>query len=162
MTENRGVVPPKILEDLADFRKWRASGKNWTLFEYAALNMTVDLAIAITEFLFPNFREIDGYVVLAPGETDTSLRYAISQWEKQLGGDASAVERALNHYHLCDLIPCFHEASQQTIIYFGNFLVRCWSYQLKQQFPDRCIVIEGRWGDEDHDFVITLYQERGN
>jgi hypothetical protein len=79
---NRPRYPPSpaVLQDLRDFQKWKNVGKCWTLFAYAANNLTLDLAIAITEFLFPDFEEIDGYILAKLGRTDKEIRYVISQW----------------------------------------------------------------------------------
>lgn len=152
-------LSPEILGELTHFQRWKSEGKSLDLFDYAAHHLTLDLAIAVTKLVFPDFIEIDGYVTLATGESEKSIRRTITSWETKLGSDKSAIEKVINHRHLCDLVPCLDQASHAALVYFGDFLVRCWRHELLDRFPGRRIVMEGAWSEEDCDFILTYFQE---
>lgn len=149
-----------VLADLKDFQQWSRAGKGLRLFDYATHHLTVDLAIATTQLLFPEFREVDGYVTIATSESERSIRQTIAGWKRRFGSDRIAIEKLINHLHLCDVLPCLHDASRETLVYFGAFLLRCWKHELLQRFPERKIETQGEWSEEDCDFVFTFFQDR--
>jgi hypothetical protein len=116
-------------------------------------------AIGYSTIFWPEFVEIDGYVLRAcAGGNRDSLR----RWKDGCGGSREEVEALGNHLHLRDIqywgCP---GATPERLSYLGGVLKEIYECKLKRDFPDKSFVVEFTEGDEgDLDgFMLTFYQK---
>jgi hypothetical protein len=116
-------------------------------------------AIGYSTIFWPEFVEIDGYVLRASAGVN---RESLHRWKDGCGGNRKEIEALGNHLHLRDIqywgCP---GATPERLSYLGKILKEIYECKLKRDFPDRAFVVELTEGDaEDLDgFMLTFYQE---
>lgn len=116
------------------------------------------LAVGYSTIFWPEFIEFEGFV-LRKGFSEESLRGFI----QQSGGNRSAVERAMNHWHLSSLqhSNC-EDLSKDKLLKIGNSLKEIHEAKLRWQFPERSTRVEFFVPDDLHDldeYQISFWQQ---
>lgn len=92
-----------------------------------------DLLISYISFLWPDFCEHEGMVLL--GTMDTEYKASVDNWLRSLDGSKSAVERMLNHRHLLDVHAVEREPLEVQLRFIGRTCVEMWRAKLRTDFP---------------------------
>jgi len=114
-------------------------------------------AIGYSVIFWPEFIEIDGYVLRA-GVT----REALQRWIEHCGTEKKSIEGTANHLHIRDLqywnCP---DATPERLVYLGRVLKEIYECKLRRDFPERTFKVEFYEGDADDldGFELTFYQE---
>jgi hypothetical protein len=145
--------PEPSTEELADYRRWNEINPKLSLMGYVCHNLTSDLAIAVTKLFSPDMIVYDEGLFLADLFDEKTFR----QWKAHLGSEIQAIERVMNHLHLCDMLPCLNDLDNSNIKYFGNVLTELWQCGLANRYQDRQVHVAGEWDEEEQDYVLTIF-----
>lgn len=139
---------------LTDYSAWKDS---LSLIEYAGLKLTPDTAVAAAKLFWPDFVEHDGCVFHA-------FRFSLQNyktWQEKFEGNASEIERMVNHVHLAqDLFSDFEDMAYHNVLFLGQVLLKTWKHALETQFPGQVFEVQGEKDPDFEDFVITFWQVR--
>lgn len=118
------------------------------------------LAAAYTLVFWPEFVEHED-MVLRKGFSLESLNAFL----KQRNGDKSSVEAVMNHLHIVDIhyYGC-PDATHEGLIYLGRVLKEIYQCKLRDQFPNRDIVVHFDDSRKEAllDYEITVFQKRSD
>jgi hypothetical protein len=146
-------------ELIPELSQWN-SGKGIHISDWINCIGNFEAAIGYGSLFWPEFIEHDGCILLAASFEPENYR----SWMKQLHGDRTAVERALNHRHLGDFFPNAPAKSMQQKFYMARLLKEIWECKLARDFPGQTIVVElidcEERGEEWQDCQITIYCKR--
>lgn len=116
--------------------------------------------IAYGRLLWPDFFEYDDCILRgAPSCVTEAFENNYRTWLDRCQGDKIAVERVLNHLHICDLFGD-PSGTEDQYVYIGRFLQQTWQAKLNHDFPDRrfCIIFDERESENVEDYEITFWQ----
>lgn len=144
------------LETLSDFNGWYQGGMN--LINYAGMELTPDLSIAVIDLFFPQFVLHRGTILLHHRLNEEIF----DEWFRYFEGDLTQVERFLNTVRVRDLFSNikFEGHPYQNIEYIGKCLKKAWIFEFSQQFPDNNIEVIGYRSEPNDDYVIAFWQKR--
>ena len=112
-----------------------AAGNHWAACELARL-------------FWPEFVEVDGYVLLASHYSQENL----TSWRERHPENRAAVEDVINHVHLEDLSS--DRAPHGAIATVGEALTSAWRSELRSTLPGRAIRVELDGS------ILTAFSER--
>ena len=144
------------------FQRYKEENESWIpnfdFWSYLNLRADYDLAAAFSKFFWPDFIEVEGYVLLARNCEPQNFR----EWEERLNDNRSAVEGMINHVHIGDLFlnsPKEVREAKGLSEYLANILMVCWKHALQEQFPDKRFIFSAdrRYGYTDS---ISFYQAK--
>jgi hypothetical protein len=141
---------------IPETREWTA-GRGIDLASWACGVGGAEQAIGFGELFWPEFVEHDGCIFFADAFDPDNYRGFMAS----TGGDRRAVEAVMNHRHVLDLFPG-HSPTREQVVYLGRLLREMWAVKLRQDFPDRPIVVRfPEDGCEDLlDYEVSFYQGR--
>jgi hypothetical protein len=134
-------IDKNVLIDYQDFDK---VNENWHIGSYLNMNYDLNAAVAFSKLFFPDFIEIEGCIILA-------IRYdkeVFKQWQKELKGNTSEVEKMCNLYELKDFFHINIKDDQnenyyeKALDYLGMSLKNSWDINLSKLYPDRKFKVE--------------------
>lgn len=112
------------------------------------------LAADFSKLFWPDFVEVDGYVLLAEQFEEAD----VAQWRQQFGDDRKAVESMVNHVHLYDLFNNTGNTHKTALAdYLGRVLVICWRRALAEAFPDKRFTVEYATDPDDYGPTISFF-----
>jgi len=95
--------------------------------------------------------------VLADGFSEENF----AAWWDRLGGDCVAIERAVNHLHVGDLVPSdTTELDASVTKFLGATLIEMWAARVQALFPERRFVVRLEYTNDDNASspTVLLYQ----
>lgn len=120
--------------DIPAFRGWRSGFVPAPdSFAYLAEHLKVASAFLFARVMAPDLVVERGCVVLK----DRYSPDAFEQWWSSEAGDTAAIERALNHFHLWDILEPQDEVEERALEELAVRIARSWELHAAQQFPDR-------------------------
>lgn len=155
MPQRLTTVP--IADLVPELREWN-NGKGIDLDSWLGCVGSFGHAIAYGELFWPEFVEHDGCILFA-GFSEVSYQGFLDQAK----GDKTAVEAVMNHRHILDLFPSdYSNASKVQIMYLGRLLKEIWGTRLRQEFPQKNLVVS--FSEESAvdllDYELTFFQVR--
>ena len=125
----------------SDYESWVTanSPNKFSLFDYlhgvfSTRDLEPDLAIAFFKFLWPEFICVDGLVFLKE-------EYSKSKY-KELAQQENS-ERDLEYWmNLISIDGLFESATLEQSKYFGRQLVKMWRAKLREDFSDKCFIVD--------------------
>jgi hypothetical protein len=152
-------VQPRLPSgDLPQLQAWRDRWQrpNFGVWDFLDYHADVELAAAFASLFWPEFVEVDGFVLLAARYTPESLE----EWRAAYPADRRAVESVLNEVHVYDL---FSRRSSEGVPlavheYVGQVLRRTWSCALEAAFPDRRFELSYRTEPHAYGPTLTFWQ----
>ncbi|NER97804.1 MAG: hypothetical protein F6J86_28830 [Symploca sp. SIO1B1] len=140
-------------EQMPDFQQWKAANdSDFSLWDYLAGVANLEIALAFTKLLLPDFREHEGGIFLK--EAFNLSIY--EQWKNQLGNQLTEIEKVMNHQHLDDLLPGGEKVGIDNLFYLGQTMAQLWQSRLKFLYPQRNFQV--LCYREIDTVVITFYQ----
>lgn len=125
--------------DLPRFRSWREGfGAPLTSRDYLSAHVDATSAILLGELFFPAMAVVRDCVLLEGQYTPASF----AQWWEHTGGDATEIERAVNHLHLWDVFESRNSAEEAGLMVLGQRIAACWRLQAESLFPERAFDVE--------------------
>lgn len=143
------------LQQLKNFQRWQAvNGDGFSLLDYLAQTSRMETAIAFTKLFWPDFVQHEQGIFLK--EQFSLERYI--QWQKELQGDITAIEKVMNHLHLDDLLPGSEKVGQENLLYLAETLQQMWESRLKILYPQQ----DFDWilNHDDATVVMTFHQSK--
>jgi hypothetical protein len=108
-----------------------------------------------------NFHEHAGLLLRDGAWTPETL----TAWKAQLRGDASAIEAAVNHFHIRQLFFDAEDYDESEVLSAAEELRECWTRTLNSMFPDGSFSVEmfAPTGAECDiaEFQLTVRRKRG-
>ena len=141
-----------LIPELSDWN----NGKGIDVVSWIGCVGDYEKAIGYSALFWPNFIEIDGFIV-----RDRTSEKTLKEFVKEYNGDHKKIESTVNHLHTRDIqywgCP---GATPERVGYFGKVIRAMWECKLKLDFPERNFVVEAYEGDADNidDFMVTFYQ----
>jgi hypothetical protein len=123
-------TPPSMLDEL---KAWN-SGSGIDLESWIGCEGRFTLAVGYLTVFWPEFEEINGYILRRGSSTLESIR------EFEADGQSSrlSIEATLNHIHLLNLqYRGCPDSSSDKLLVLGRALKEIYVAKLKWQFPDR-------------------------
>lgn len=122
------------LDKLGSYQEWKkANGDDFSLWDYLFGVANVEIALGFAKLFWPDFVEYEGGVFLSES-FDIDI---YKQWQAKLGNDIGAIERAINHQHLDDLLPGAEEVGIDNLLYLGQTMAEMWENRLRLLYPER-------------------------
>ncbi|PQZ78623.1 MULTISPECIES: hypothetical protein [unclassified Brevundimonas] len=137
---------------IPDAKLWN-NGRGIDLESWIAMNGNYDLAVGYSLLFWPEFVEIDDYV-LRQGSTEANLR----EWEKR-GGGRKAIEAVINHIHIAD-IHYGASVSEVQLRHLGRALQAIYQQKLAADYPERAFEVHfnDEPGLDSIDYELTFFQ----
>ena len=136
-----------------------------TLEDHVGMNGTCTLAIGYAMLLWPDFKLVRDYILMADGAggaPDLGETLPLEGFEQQPGATAAGVEWVMNHRHLADLhMERKAEPTPDKLLLLGTMLSDMWSAKLARDFPDRPCRVEFSVPDDAQDlweYQISFWQ----
>lgn len=126
-------------------------------WDYLAYRADLDLAQAVADFLFPEFIEVEGFVLLAEMFRKNKEEFAV--WRKKYHDDTRKVEETINHVHMYDLFRSSGENDLAAYERVGRLVAKCWTLALKDAFPEREFTVQFATEPKDYGPTITFFQK---
>jgi hypothetical protein len=145
------------------FQKYKQENESWipnfSPWSYLNLRADYDLAAAFSKLFWPDFIEVEDYVLLAENYEQTNFE----DWKKRFNGGRHDIEAMINHVHIRDLFlnsPKHVEYPGKLHKYLADVLAICWKHALQEAFPERTFTVSV-FDDPVHSYgpEITFYQE---
>ncbi|NEP59243.1 MAG: hypothetical protein F6K31_19875, partial [Symploca sp. SIO2G7] len=119
---------------MPDFQQWKAvNGSDFSLWDYLAGVANLEIALALTKLLLPDFVEHEEGIFLAEAFNISIYE----QWKNQLGNKLPEIEKVMNHQHLDDLLPGGEQVGIDNLFYFGQTMAQLWQSHLHSLYPER-------------------------
>jgi hypothetical protein len=146
-------TPESMRDELGEWN----NGAGIDLESWVSCEGRYSLAIGYATLFWPEFEEIDGYV-LRKGASAKSIQ----GFEEQDGSTRKSVEAVQNHIHLADIQyrDC-PDCTPDKLIILGHVLKEIFEAKLHWQFPDRPCTVEFIIPENTDDldgFQITFWQ----
>jgi hypothetical protein len=124
---------PRSLPDFAEWAAWHSSEVDFPT--YLEDHGGWELAVAFADLFWPEFVEVDGFVLRAHAYSSEKLAH----WRRDPRLERRDIELVINHLHLGDLFlnAPWHPAYEPLVPYFARILAGTWAAALAQRFPDR-------------------------
>jgi len=153
----------QILNQLPGYQK---EGRQWTddpLIHYLT-TLNVEQAMALTSFLWPDLVEYKGCVILA----DRFREDNFEEWFRVLGGDLTAIEATMNHFHLQDVRLRFggtfkegaEEIPFELLDEWGRVIAQMLECRLRHCYPDKSFNVHYEHLLDEENIIITFWQRR--
>jgi hypothetical protein len=122
---------------IPELRDWN-NGRGIDVQDWIGAVGDFQKAVGYSAIFWPEFAEIDGFVVRA-GVT----REQVQGWLRSCGGKRPGFEALINHFHLVDLqyTGC-PDASPERVAYLGRVLKEIYECKLRRDFPGRTFRVE--------------------
>jgi hypothetical protein len=116
-------------------------------------------AIAYSTIFWPQFECYCDSILLEPFSTEKYKDFLVAN-----NGDKSCVEKIINHRHIKEIWgnPDL-SATVEQLTHLGNLLKEMWQCKLKENFPNRKMIVhfyKGGTHADLLDFQITFWSER--
>jgi hypothetical protein len=114
------------------------------------------LAIGYSVVFWPEFIEIEGYIVNKDVTKDN-----LQEWINTLGSDRKSIEATVNHLHILDIHHGCIYATAERLSYVGSVLKEIYECKLRRDFPGKKFKVEFTEGDADNleGYELTFFQE---
>jgi hypothetical protein len=143
---------------LPRFDRWRKEfGGSPSLWDFAAQQGGITLAVAFASLFWPSLVEVDGCVLLAERYDPAAFR----EWREKLGERREEIERTVNHVHIWDLFdPEVEEVPDEWITELARTIARTWRAALLEKFPGREGEVVLASDEADYGPTLTLFMRR--
>ncbi len=91
------------------------------------------MALYLARHIAPDWIEERGCVLRREAFESSNL----DEWWATTNGDQTAIEAAINHVHLWDVLPTTNERDYGDLWAVGDVMVAAWRAGLARSFPDR-------------------------
>lgn len=78
------------------------------------------------------------------------------QWKAKLGNNMGAIERAMNHQHVDDLLPGAERVGIDNLLYLGQTIAQMWENRLKVLYPQRSFRVASI--RDEQTVTVTFYR----
>lgn len=153
----------EILSQLPGYQK---EGRQWTdnALVYYLSTLSLEQALALTSFLWPDFVEYKGCVILA----DRFREDSFEEWFHELGGDLTAIEAMMNHFHIQDVCLRFggtfkegaEEIPFELLDEWGRVIAQMLECRLRHCYPNKSFKVNYEQLLEEEDIIISFWQRR--
>lgn len=120
--------------------------------DYIAYFVRPDIIRLVGRFLMPAFVEHEGGVFLSDGFTLSGY----SDWKEKLG-DVTAVERIMNHRHVCDLFITDDQISDESFEAVAKLMAQSLRLALLGSYPDRAFDVYVSNDDDDYGPIVGFH-----
>ncbi len=146
-------IPASMKEEL---QAWNG-GQGIDLASWIGCEGRFALAVGYSTVFWPEFVEIDGYVV-----REGTSRENIAMWAAQDGSTRKSVEAMINHEHLADIqyVGC-PDCSSDKLRVLGNVLKEIYEAKLAYRFPTKTFCVSLFIPEDEEDlgsYEITFWQ----
>lgn len=144
------------VDKLRDYQEWKkVNDDDFSLWDYLFGVANIEIALAFTKLFWPDFVEHEEGIFLA--EVFNPEIY--DRWKETLGNNPRAIEQAMNHIHIDDLLPGSENMDRENLFYLGKKLADMWSSRLEKLYPERIFKVSCQRDDDiDETVVVTFYQ----
>ena len=141
------------VEQLNDYQQWKkVNDENFSLWDYLFGVANVEIALAFTKLFWPDFVEHEGGIFLS----EAFNREVYDRWKETLSNNPMAIEQAMNHIHIDDLLPGSENMASENLFYLGKKLAQMWSSRLEKLYPEKEFKVACQRDDET--IIVTFYQ----
>ncbi len=157
----RGEYEMNIPESMkSELTAWN-NGQGIDLKGWVGCAGNFSLAVGYASKFWPEFVEIDGYILTKPASENMDC---LRTWECQEGATRKATEKILNHFHIADFqyYGC-PDISKDKLKLLGQILKEIYEAKLCLQFPESpCIVEFHEPEDEDNlqEYQLSFWQAK--
>lgn len=131
--------------DLPDFRSWSARfSPPADAHAYLSEHLSITAASLFADLLFPELVIVRDCVLIASHYEPVNF----DEWWTRTGGDKRAVERAINHLHLWDLLDPSDEVEERAVQELASCCATAWLWHAEHKFPERSfeVVVTDEYG----------------
>jgi hypothetical protein len=144
--------------DMPGLHAWRDEWQrpNFSAWDFLNYNADVELAAAFASLFWPQFVEVDGFVLLAVHYSPESL----GRWRERYPSDRRAIESAINEVYVYDLFRHRDRDDVPLAVheFVGQVLRRTWACALDSTFPSRRFEFSYRSEPEALGPTLTFWQ----
>lgn len=141
------------VDQLKDYQQWKkVNDENFSLWDYLFGVANVEIALAFTKLFWPDFVEHEGGLFLSEAFNPEIYE----RWKETLGDNPRAIEQAMNHIHIDDILPGSEHIAPENLFYLGKKLAEMWSSRLEKLYPGKEFKVSCQRDDET--VIVTFYQ----
>lgn len=154
MTEKR--ITPAMIELVPELAEW--GDVPIGIEEWIGASGNYALAIGYSRVFWPRIVLFRDYVLLE----QSADADAVEPWERELGGNKSAVEAMQNHTHMIDLHTNGSAFNEAQLIELGRTLKEIYQAKLAHAFPNERfeVAFDDTPGQLAEDYQITFWKVR--